>query len=146
MKNINVKDINLKNVTFKPAREHVVWLLVICMGVNFFSITYYVFGYYRNISSTGFFYDLLLGAESGVALVSDVMLFRVLQVPADAALAGPTPEKVVDTLRQFITVNTGTIAVCCVGHLAASYYVADNVRVAGARTANEAGALRGCSG
>ncbi|XP_065308035.1 uncharacterized protein [Dermacentor albipictus] len=127
----------------KRTREQVVVLIAICMGINFFCLGSYILGYYRNVASSGIFYDIILGAESGVNMASDYMLFSVLQVPANPALSGPTPAQVVDTLRKFLMLNAGTIVVCCVGHVAGGHFLSRNVPVVGVRNADEESSKRG---
>ncbi|XP_075541789.1 uncharacterized protein LOC142575894 [Dermacentor variabilis] len=112
----------------KRTREQVVVLIAICMGINLFCLGSYVLGYYRSVASSGIFYDIILGAESGVNMASDYMLFSVLQVPANPALAGPTPAQVLETLRKFLTLNAGTIVVCCAGHVAGAHFLSRNNR------------------
>ncbi|XP_065308044.1 uncharacterized protein [Dermacentor albipictus] len=126
----------------KRTREQVVVLIAICMGINFFCLGSYILGYYRNVASSGIFYDIILGAESGVNMASDYMLFSVLQVPANPALSGPTPAQVVDTLRKFLMLNAGTIVVCCVGHVAGGHFLSRNVPVVGVRNADEESSKR----
>ncbi|KAL1440703.1 hypothetical protein MTO96_009252 [Rhipicephalus appendiculatus] len=89
---------------------------------TFFCIGSYVFGTYRTLGNTGWIFDILLGLETGVNLVSDFTLLSALQTSA----------VVVTKLRNFLTLNTGTILFCCVTHIGASYYVAQYVYVDGA--------------
>ncbi|XP_054917934.2 uncharacterized protein [Dermacentor andersoni] len=98
------------------------------VGINLYSLGSYVLGYYRNVASSGIFYDIILGAESGVDMASDYMLFSVLQVPANPALSGPSPAQVVETLRKFLMLNAGTIVVCCAGHVAGAHFLSRNNR------------------
>ncbi|KAK8758015.1 hypothetical protein V5799_004361 [Amblyomma americanum] len=50
---------------------------------NFFSITTYVIGNYRRLGSDGLTYDILLGMETGVNVVSDLALLNVLHVSVE---------------------------------------------------------------
>ncbi|XP_072143288.1 uncharacterized protein [Dermacentor andersoni] len=114
------------------SRETVLWLLIFCIAANCYNIGNYVLGHYRVFGPRGFIFDVLLCVETSVNLVSDIMLLKVLNQPAE----------VVETLRKFLTLNTGTIVFCCVVHIAASHYTAQNVRVEGARSVKEENDVR----
>ncbi|XP_075541639.1 uncharacterized protein LOC142575827 [Dermacentor variabilis] len=70
------------------------------------------------------------------------MLLKVLNQPATPTQLGAPHAEVVVTLRKFLMLNTGTIVFCCVVHIAASHYTAQNVRVEGASSVQEENALR----
>nr|XP_054918543.1 uncharacterized protein LOC126546568 isoform X2 [Dermacentor andersoni] len=114
------------------SRETVLWLLIFCIAANCYNIGNYVLGHYRVFGPRGFIFDVLLCVETSVNLASDIMLLKVLNQPAE----------VVETLRKFLTLNTGTIVFCCVVHIAASHYTAQNVRVEGARSVKEENDVR----
>ncbi|KAL3215424.1 hypothetical protein MRX96_034136 [Rhipicephalus microplus] len=114
------------------SRETVVCVLMFCIAINCFCITSYVIGTYRAIASEGFIFDLLLGLETGVNLVSDFVLLNALQTQAE----------VVMKLRNFLTLNTGTILFCCVTHIGASYFLAQHVHVHAAKNAEEKQTVR----
>ncbi|KAL1415820.1 hypothetical protein MTO96_028763 [Rhipicephalus appendiculatus] len=114
------------------SRETVGCVLILCIGINFFCIGSYVFGKYRTLGNTGWIFDILLGLETGVNLLSDFTLLSALQTSA----------VVVTKLRNFLSLNTGTILFCCVTHIGASYYVAQYVDVDGAFSAEEEQSVR----
>ncbi|XP_077508354.1 uncharacterized protein LOC144119661 [Amblyomma americanum] len=123
------------------SRETVVCILIFCTASNFFSITTYVIGNYRQLGSDGLIYDILLGMETGVNVVSDLALLNVLHVSGNPLTAYPHA-KVVEVFRQFLTVNSGTIVFCGIVHIGASHYLSRKVRVENARDAAEVEAVR----
>ncbi|XP_054918542.2 uncharacterized protein [Dermacentor andersoni] len=124
------------------SRETVLWLLIFCIAANCYNIGNYVLGHYRVFGPRGFIFDVLLCVETSVNLVSDIMLLKVLNQPANPTQPGAPHAEVVETLRKFLTLNTGTIVFCCVVHIAASHYTAQNVRVEGARSVKEENDVR----
>ncbi|KAL3215425.1 hypothetical protein MRX96_034137 [Rhipicephalus microplus] len=117
-------------------------LALVMQGINFFCITSYLIGHYRTLGSGGFIFDILLGLETCVNLASDVVLLNALQTTAIPAQQSLPHAEVVMKLRNFLTLNTGTILFCCVTHVGASYYSAQHVRVYGATTVEEEQATR----
>ncbi|KAL1440686.1 hypothetical protein MTO96_009236 [Rhipicephalus appendiculatus] len=125
------------------SRETVVCILILCIGINFFSITsYVVIGNYRTLGSGGLIFDVLLGLETGVDLMSDLGLLNALQSSSSSAEQCPPHPEVVTKFRNFLTLNTGTILFCCVTHIGASYYLAQHVVVYGAANAEEVHSAR----
>ncbi|XP_075744265.1 uncharacterized protein LOC142803042 isoform X3 [Rhipicephalus microplus] len=125
------------------SRETVVCVLMFCIAINCFCITSHVIGTYRAIASEGFIFDLLLGLETGVNLVSDFVLLNALQTQSNPAQNSSPHAEVVMKLRNFLTLNTGTILFCCVTHIGASYFLAQHVHVHGAKNAEEKQTVRG---
>ncbi|XP_075744264.1 uncharacterized protein LOC142803042 isoform X2 [Rhipicephalus microplus] len=112
------------------------------LAINCFCITSHVIGTYRAIASEGFIFDLLLGLETGVNLVSDFVLLNALQTQSNPAQNSSPHAEVVMKLRNFLTLNTGTILFCCVTHIGASYFLAQHVHVHGAKNAEEKQTVR----
>ncbi|KAL1440685.1 hypothetical protein MTO96_009235 [Rhipicephalus appendiculatus] len=108
------------------SRETVVCVLLFCIGINFFSATSYLIGHYTALGSDGLIFDLLLGFETVVNLVSDFMLLSALQASSNPAFQGPPHAVVVQTIRNFLILNTGTVLFCFVTHISASYYLAQH--------------------
>ncbi|KAL3215443.1 hypothetical protein MRX96_034155 [Rhipicephalus microplus] len=94
------------------SQNTVVCILFLCIGINIFSATSYLLGHYRALGSDGLLFDVLLGIETGVNLVSDFILLNALQSSSNPAVRGPS-------------------------HVSASYFLAQHVRVYGATNAQE---------
>ncbi|XP_065291562.1 uncharacterized protein [Dermacentor albipictus] len=119
------------------SRQTIIFLLVFCIALNCYNIGNYVFGHYRVFGTRGLIFDVLLFVETTANLVSDFMLLKVLNPPASPTQLGASHAEMVETLRKFLILNTGTIVFCCVVHIAASHYTAQNVRVEGAKSVEE---------
>ncbi|KAL3215444.1 hypothetical protein MRX96_034155 [Rhipicephalus microplus] len=124
------------------SQNTVVCILFLCIGINIFSATSYLLGHYRALGSDGLLFDVLLGIETGVNLVSDFILLNALQSSSNPAVRGPSHAEVVETFRKFLMLNTGTILFCCVTHIRRIVFLSSarnplQVRVYGATNAQE---------